>query len=244
MICPAIASESRTRARKTKSWNATWWAPMAASPKRVATAPASTNELMSAVVRMKIHFPSESTRRASWRRARIGELHPSQDHDEERDAHPELRDRGPPGRPLDPPLEAVHEDDLEDDVHGVCRHEDHERRAEVGDPAQVALTTKGEECGGEPHGGDAEVRDRVVGRLPLAAHERDERIRENRDERRDRDPEAEREPHRLGAEAPADLLLARPACARDLSGRAVLEEVEDREDAAEDGRGDSERREL
>ena len=53
-----------------KSWNAIWCAPIAASPNRVATAPARTNELISAAVRMKIHFPSESTRRASASRGR------------------------------------------------------------------------------------------------------------------------------------------------------------------------------
>ena len=43
---------------------------IAESPKRVATAPARTNESINAVVRMKIHFPSESTRRASSSRTR------------------------------------------------------------------------------------------------------------------------------------------------------------------------------
>ena len=70
MIWPAIATESRTSARKIQSWNATWCAAIDASPNRVATAPARTNEAMSAAVRMKIHFPSESTRRASASRTR------------------------------------------------------------------------------------------------------------------------------------------------------------------------------
>ena len=65
MIWPAIAIESSRSARKMKSWNATWCAPIDASPDRVATAPASTNEPISAEVRKKIHFPSESTLRAS-----------------------------------------------------------------------------------------------------------------------------------------------------------------------------------
>ena len=41
---PAIAIASSTSARKIQSWNAIWCAPIAASPKRAATAPATTNE--------------------------------------------------------------------------------------------------------------------------------------------------------------------------------------------------------
>ena len=70
MICPAIATASSTSARKIQSWNAIWCAAIDASPKRVATAPARTKESMSAVVRMKIHLPSDSTRRASASRTR------------------------------------------------------------------------------------------------------------------------------------------------------------------------------
>ena len=39
----------------------------------------------------------------------------------ERDAHPSLRDRRAGGRAGDAPVEAVHEHDLEDDVHDVGR---------------------------------------------------------------------------------------------------------------------------
>ena len=63
-------------------------------------------------------------------------------------------------------------------------------------------------------------------------------------EDRDRDPEREREPDRLRAEPPRRLLLARAAGARDLGGRPVLEEVEDREEPAEDRERDAERGEL
>ena len=97
MICPAIATESRTSARKIQSWNATWCAAIEASPKRVATAPARTNESMSAVVRMKIHLPSERTRRASAspHRCLAGRQPPEHD-DDERSAHSELRDQPSP----------------------------------------------------------------------------------------------------------------------------------------------------
>ena len=230
MIWPAIATESRTSARKMKSWNAIWCAPIAASPKRVATAPASTNEAMSEAVRRKIHFPSVSTRRARTSRGRASAaLHPAQDHDHEGRAHPELRDRGSGGGSCDPPVEPVDEEHLEDDVHDVPGDHDDERRPQVGDPAQVALAAEREKGRREADRGDAEIGDCVLRGLPLAAHERDERLCEHRDERRHRDPEPKGEPDRLRAEPPRDLGSARPARARDLSGRPVLEEVEDRE---------------
>ena len=68
--------------------------------------------------------------------------------------------------------------------------------------------------------------------------------REHGEERRDGDAEREREPDRLRAEPPRRLLLAGSARARDLRGRPVLEEVEDRERAAEDRERDAERGEL
>ena len=245
MICPAIATASRTSARKIQSWNAIWCAAIEASPKRVATAPARTNESISDVVRTKIHFPSESTRRASASRtARLARLEPPQHDDDERRAHPQLRDRRPPRRPRDPPVEAVDEEQLEEDVRDVAGDEDDERRAQVGDAAEVALRPECEERGREPDRGDAQVRDGEVRRLALSAHERDELRRERGHQRRDRDAEGEREPDRLRAEPARGLRLSRSAGARDLRGRPVLQEVEDREDAAEDGERDAERREL
>ena len=201
-----------------KSWNAIWCAPIAASPDRVATAPARTNDPMSAVVRMKIHFPSESTRRASRSRStRLARLEPAQDRDDERRAHPELRDRRPPRRALDPPAEAVHEQHLEDHVHDVPGDDDDERRPQVGDPAQVALPAEREEGRRKPDRGDPEIRDRVVRGLPLAADERDERLREDRDRARtprSRIPATARSPaRRAAAQSPTPRLLppARPA---------------------------------
>ncbi len=177
-------------------------------------------------------------------RARVGTLHPPQDHDHERRPHPELRDRGSRGGAGDPPVEPVHEEHLEDDVHHVSGDHDDERRSQVGDPAQVALAAEREKRRGEPDRGDTEVRDGVVGGVSLPAHERDERLCEHGDEPRHRDPEREGEPDRLGAEPPCRLGLSGSARAGDLRGRPVLEEVEDREGAAEDGRGDPERGEL
>ena len=200
---------------------------------------------MSAIVRMKIHFPSESTRRASAGRGRASPpRRPRRIDDDERRAHPELRDRRPARRARDPPVEAVDEEHLEDHVRDVPRDDDDERRPQVRDPAQVALAAERDERRGEADRGDAEVGNRVVRRLPLAADERDELGREQGDERRDGDPEREREPDRLRAEPPRGLGLPRSAGARHLRRRPVLEEVEDHERAAEDHGGDPERREL
>src|SRR5262249_50066594 len=80
--------------------------------------------------------------------------------------------------------------------------------------------------------------------LPLAADQRDERNRERGNESRDRDPEREREPDGLGPEPPRGVVLAGASRPRDLGGRPVLKEVEDREERAEDRRRDPERGEL
>ena len=149
---------------------------------------------------------------------------------------PELRDRGPPRRALDPPAEPVHEDHLEDDVRRIraTRITSGVRRSEM--PRRYPCAAEGEERRGQPDRGYAQVRDRVVRRVSLAAHQRDERLGEHGDEHRDRDAERERQPDGLRAEPPGRLLLPGAPRSRDLRGRPVLEEVEDREDAAEDRR--------
>ena len=155
-----------------------------------------------------------------------------------------MRDRSPPRRPGDPPVEAVDEQHLEDDVHDVPRDQDDEGRPQVRDAAQVALRAEREERGREADRRDAEVLDGEVGRRPVGAHDLDELRSQGGDEPRDRDAEREREPDGLRAEPPRRLLLPRSACPRDLRRRAVLEEVEDRERPAEDRERDTERREL
>ena len=189
---------------------------------------------MSAVVRMKIHFPSESTRRASASRsASLARLEPrAAIDDDERRAHPELRDRRSPRRALDPPVEAVDEDAPRargSTTFPAMRTTSGVRRSAT--PRRYPCAAEREERGREADRGDPQVRDGVVRGLALAAHERDELLGEHGDERRDGDAEREREPDRLRAEPSRGLLLAGAARARDLRGRPVLEEVEDREDA-------------
>ena len=91
----------------------------------------------------------EHTSRKREPDARLAGLEPPQHDDHERGAHPELRDRRPPRRARDPPVEAVDEEQLEEHVRDVAGDEDDERRAQVGDPAEVALRPECEERGRE-----------------------------------------------------------------------------------------------
>ena len=186
----------------------------------------------------------EHAARKSELHGRLAGLEGAEHDDHERRTHPELSECSPPSRAGDPPVESVDEQHLEDDVRDVPRDEDHERRAQVGDPAKVALRPEREEGRGEADRGDTQILDRVVGGLPLSPHQCHELRRQQRDERRNREAEHEREPHGLRPEPPGCLPLAGPARARHLRGRPVLEEVEDRERAAEDRERDPERGEL
>ena len=241
---PAIAIASRTNARKIQSWKAIWCAASEASPNRAITAPASVNALSNAVVRTKMWRPITSSRRISSRDTPRVTSCGTEDDNDERRAHPRLRDHGPPRRALDPPAEAVDEQHLEHDVDGVRGDHDHERRLQVGDPAQVPLPAEREERERKPERRDPHVRDGVVGRVAVAAHQLDDLRRERDHTGGDREAEAERQPERLRTEAVRDRRLPRSRGAPDLRRRPVLEEVEDAEETAEDDGRDPERRQL
>ena len=165
-------------------------------------------------------------------------------HDDERRAHPGLRDHRPPRRALDPPAEAVDEQHLEDEVDGVRDDHDHERRLQVGDAPQVALAAEREEREREPERRDPHVGDGVVGRVAVDSHQLDDLRCERDHAGGDRETEAERQPERLRAEPVRDLRLPRSRRAPDLRRRPVLEEVEDAEEAAEHRGRNPERRQL
>ena len=186
----------------------------------------------------------EHAPRESKAHARLSRLQLAEDDDDERCAHPQLRDRRPPRRPLDPPAEPVDEEHLEHDVRDVSRDQDDERRSKISDPAQVTLAAQCEERRREADCCDAKVRDRLIGRLALAAHQRDERFCKHREEHGDGDAERERKPDRLRSEAARRLLLPRSAGASDLGRRPVLEEVEDGKKPAEQRERDAECGEL
>ena len=109
---------------------------------------------------------------------------------------------------------------------------------------QVPLPAEREERERKPERRDPHVRDGVVGRVAVAAHQLDDLRRERDHTRGDREAEAERQPERLRTEAVGNRRLPRSRGAPDLRRRPVLEEVEDAEEAAEDDGRDPERREL
>ena len=232
-------------ARKRKSWNAIWCARdrLVAEPCRNCA-----RERERAHERGRADedpLPErEDAARERRPRPRVAGVQAAEDDDDERDAHAELRDRGPGGRARDPPVEAVDEEHLEDDVRDVSRDDDDERRPEIRDPAQVPLAAQRDERSGKADRRDAEVGHGLLRRLALAADERDELGCERGDERGHGHPEGEREPDRLRAEASRRLGLPRTTGTRHLRRRPVLEEVEDHERAAEDHGGDPERSQL
>ncbi len=102
------------------------------------------------------HRPHLRPARAARGRVRTEEF------DDEGDSHPGLRDRGACGGSRDSPVEAVDEQQLEDEVDDVRHDDDLERAPQVRDAAQIALAGEGDERRREPDGPDPEVRQRVV----------------------------------------------------------------------------------
>ena len=70
--------------------------------------------------------------------------------DREGDAHAGLRDRGSGRGALDPPVEDVDEEQLEDDVHEVRDDDDLERAAHARDATEIALTRERNQRSGQP----------------------------------------------------------------------------------------------
>jgi hypothetical protein len=122
--------------------------------------------------------------------------------------------------------------------------EDVERRPQVRHPAQEALARRGEHEQRPAERGDPQVRDRAVADLAGAAHQAGGDRRGRLDREQQHEPDPEREPQRLRAERRGVLVATGPVQARDLRGRAVGEEVEDRERRRHHRRGDRQRREL
>ena len=130
--------------------------------------------------------------------------------DNERDAHPGLRDRGAGRRARDAPVEAVDEEQLEHDVHDVRDDDDLERPAQVGDAAEVALAGERDERRWQSERGDPEVRERVPAGLAVAAEPVQERRGDELAADEQREPDPERRPERLRRQ-PRSFIL--PTCA-------------------------------
>ena len=173
--------------------------------------------------------------------ATLGGPDPPREERGEADAHRGLRDRGSPGRAHDPETEPVDEDELEDDVEEVPRHEDHERRRQICGATKEPLRSQREEHGRDPDGDDPQVRLPEPGRLAFDSDEGDDRTGERGEDEREADADREGEPGRLCPESPGRRALSCAAGSRDLRGRPVLEEVEHREHP-EHRRGGPERR--
>ena len=174
------------------SWIAIWCAASGASPIRVTTTPARTNEAINDTVRMKMNLPSESKRRArAGRRPAFGETDPAQDRDDHRDSHARLCDDRAPRRALDPEIEAVDERELENQVDDVARDHDQQRRAQVGDATEEALAADREKGGRNPERRDPQVGDRVGRRRALCPEEIHYSAREQRHRERERAAEGE-----------------------------------------------------
>ena len=124
-------------------------------------------------VRTNRNLPTESSRPARRENRReVGATHAPSDQPDETDTHARLRDRGPPGRAFDPPVEAVDEEHLEHHVERVPEHDQHKRRAKLRDASQISLPAEGEEERRHADRHDPQVGRRVLGRLPLDADDR------------------------------------------------------------------------
>ena len=159
-------------------------------------------------------------------------------------AHAGLRDRGSGRRARDAPVEAVDEEELEHEVHGVAGNHDHEREAQVRDPAQVALPGEGDEHERQPDRRDAQVGDGEVAGLAAAAHRRGDRRGGRGGDDQQGEPDPEREPESLAGYLVG---ITAPACAveaGDLGGGGVAQEIEDAEERRQHGTGQAERGEL
>ena len=110
--------------------------------------------------------------RARFGRASTGGGSP--DSTNEGDPHAGLREHCSPGRACDAPVEAVDEQELEDDIRHVRPDDDQQRRAQVGEPAEVARAAERQEGEGKAECRDAQVGLGELGGLPLAADQGDE----------------------------------------------------------------------
>ena len=90
----------------------------------------------------------------------------------------------PHAEPSMPEVEAVHEEQLDQEVGDVGGDRDHEGRARVLHPAEVAGAREREQQRGRTEDADAEVGDRVRGDVGRRAHHVDDRGRERETERR------------------------------------------------------------
>jgi len=141
-------------------------------------------------------------------------------------------------------VKPVDEDDLEDDVQSIRRHDDLQRPAQVRDASQVALPGERDEGCRQSERADSEVEERELSRMPVAAEAAEERRRERLTHRDQHHTDRERDPERLCGKPRRPLVPACTARAGDDGRRPVGQEVEDRERACEHRPGEPERGQL
>jgi hypothetical protein len=162
----------------------------------------------------------------------------------ERGAHARLGDDRRDRRAQEPDVQAVDQHQPEHHVEGVRRDKDHQRRAHVGHPAQVALAGQRDQREWQAGRGDPQV---VHGQLlgaSLRAHQRDQGAGRGRQHQGEGHADAGGQPQRLRRQRPGTRRLSRARQPRHLGGRAIGQKVEQREAAREQGARDRERGEL
>ncbi len=173
----------------------------------------------------------------------LGASRPGDD-DHVRDARTDLREDGADGRAGDAPVEAVHEEHLEREVHDVGRDRDHERRSRVLDAAQVARPGEHQQHEGGADEADAQVLEREGADACRGAHRVDDPGRCEQSDQCERDAQRAREPGTVDAQRGRGATVGGADLAGDRCRRRVREEVEDGERRGEDGARDGEPGEL
>ncbi len=246
ITCPAMAIASSTSARKPKICIPIWWAP---SDQCVHASEDGAGDEERQVERggaqdQGAAHPHQRAHHVRVRAAPGGADGRPQQAGGEGDAHPRLGDHRPPCRADQAPVEDVDEHELQDDVDEVGDHHDHQRPAQVADPALIALAGEGDERPGQPDRTDAQERRRHLADVAVPTEQPHDRAREHRRERGDEDADADSQPQRLRGHRRRPLLLARAVQPGDLGGHPVGEEVAERRQRREDRAGQRESRQL
>jgi len=150
----------------------------------------------------------------------------------------------PTAEPSEAEVQAVDEPQLEHDVRQLRGHDDEQRRAQVADPAQVALAGQRDQRRRQAERADAQVALGHRRRLPRPAEYHHERGGEHGAGQRERAADRGREPERLGGELVRPDVVAGAVQPRDLRRRPEGEKDADADERREHRRGDRQRREL
>ena len=179
-------------------------------------------------------------------RAQPGVPRPGLDeqHGDERDAHPGLRDDGAPRGSCDAPVQPVDEDEVERDVRAEADDRGDERCGRVLQAAEDAGDSEDGEHGRDAQRGDAQVGRRLLEHGRGGAEDRADRTGPDGDDGSRAGAEPEGEPQPVDAGAHRRALVAGAEVTGDDARRAVGEEDEDAGAGDEGGARDSQPGEL